>query len=87
MNKIIHLLIVSGDNYDQVFPLVLHGLQEGVNCFLAKVICSAVGKGICLIDEKDPAQSAFYHFLGLYCGLPHVSGDKAASVGLHKMAL
>ena len=67
--------------------MVLHGLQDGINGLLAKIIVSAAVEGIRLVDKQDAAQGFFHDFRGFQRRLAHIACHQTAAVHLNQLSL
>ena len=67
--------------------MVLHGFEDRLDGFPAKVIFTAGGQSVGLVDKKHPAQGGLYGLLGLKGGLPNITCHKARAVDLNELAL
>ena len=85
MNKFLHQLRIA--RHDQVVPVILHGLQQGVHRLLPIVIAAPVGQSVSLVDKQNAAHGLLNGLTGLDGGLTHIARYQPASVHLHQMPL
>ena len=72
----------------EIVPVVLHGLEDGVDGLLAEVLVRPLGgQGVGLVNEQHAPQGLFDDLLGLDGGLAHVPRHQPAAVHLHQVAL
>ena len=72
----LHRFGISGYDHDQVIPVILHRLQDRVDCFLAEILILR-GKCIGFIDEQYPAERSLNLLLGLERCLTDVPRNQA----------
>ncbi len=87
MDEVVHQSVVARHNDHQIVPVVLHGLQKGVDGLLTEVVLRSAVERISLVDEQHAAQSRVDDPGGLDGRLPHVSGHQTAAVHLHQLPL
>ena len=87
VNEPLHQSVVPGHNDHQVVPVVLHGLQNGVDGLLSEVVLPLSVEGVGFVDEQHAAQGLFDDLAGLDGRLTHVAGHQAAAVHLHQLPL
>ena len=87
MNEAIHQIVVSGGDDHQVVPVVLHGLEDGVDGLLAEVVPRGAVQGIGLVDEQHAPQGLFHGLSGLQRRLAHVARHQPGPVHLHQLPL
>ena len=87
MDEVLHEIVISGHDHDQIVPMVLHGLQKGLHGLLAEIVALLAGQGVRLVDEQHAAHGLLDHGLGLLRRLSHIAGDQAGAVHFDQMAL
>ena len=87
VNKLLHQVGVARHDHHQIVPMVLHGLQHGIDGLLSEIIFRFAIEGVCLVDKQHAAHGLFDGLLGLESRLAHIAGHKAAAVHLHQLSL
>lgn len=87
MDEPIHQIGVARHDDHQVVPVILHGLEDGVDGLLTEVVLALTVEGIGLVDEQHAADRLLDDLLGLDGGLAHISGYQTAAVYLYQLAL
>ena len=84
----LHLVLVAGNDDDEVLPLVLHHLEQHLDRLLAVValVVKAVHV-VGLVDEQHAAHRPLQDLPGLGCGVAHVLPDEVVPAGDHDVAL
>src|ERR1700733_13541595 len=77
LEKSVHAVLIARKNHSQVVALILHHLQQDLDCFLPVVLLilwavQVVG----LVNEEHAAHSALQYVFGLGCGMADVLADK-----------
>ena len=83
----IHQIGVARYDDHQIVPVILHGLEDGVDGLLTEVVLALTVEGIGLVDEQHAAQRLLDDLLGLDGGLAHIPGHQTAAVHLYQLAL
>ena len=87
MDELVHQVGVARHDDHQIVPVILHGLQQGVDGFLPEVVFTAAVEGVGLVHEQHAAHGLLDDLLGLEGGLPHIACHQAAAVHLHQLTL
>ena len=87
VDELVHQVGVARHDDHQIVPVILHGLQQGVDGLLPEVVFTAAVEGIGLIHEQHAAHGLLDDLLGLEGGLPHIASHQTAAVHLHQLPL
>ena len=88
INKLFHLVsITRNDNY-QIITVILHQLEEGIHCFLSKILfISALYKSISFVYKKNSTDSTLNNLCSLSRSLSYISSHKIRSINLYQLSL
>ena len=86
MDELAHQVRIPRHDHHQVVPVVLHGLEDGVDGLLSEVVFGLAVEGIGLVDKEHAAHSLFNDLLGFQRRLAHIARHQAAAVYLHQLA-
>jgi hypothetical protein len=83
----VHLVLVAGEDDDEILPLVLHHLEEDLDRFLA-VVALVLGpmQVVGLVDEEHPAHGPLEDLLGLGRGVADVLAHQLVPGDRHQVA-
>ena len=81
-----HLLMVAGQDHDQIVALVFHHLQQDLDRLLP-IVALILGtvKIIGFVDEQHAAHRALQHLLGLGRGVADILADQIVARHRHQM--
>ena len=87
MYEVLHRPVVARNDDHKLVPVVLHGLEQGLDGLAAEVVLAPGGEGVGLVDEEHAAYGLFDDLAGAQRGLADVARHEPGAVHLYELAL
>ena len=79
-----HIIGITGGNHQKIIPIVLHFLEQCVDCLMTELITLSLIKRIGFINKENTTQGRFDNIPGFDCSFTHIPADQIRPAGFNQ---